>query len=299
LKEKETGEGADPPRVMALDDYFESDGQYEYDEDLEESYRDCLFKSFKKNIDGGYFSFLIVDAVNNKIEHFKPFWSHAKTNGFEVYICEVEADMETCTKRNIHDKSKQEIEKLQKDWDKLPDHMNKLLMKDEKQGSSTQQTSNKPTSPEVISLGESDEESTVSGTVPQTGTTDIDEEEIDEQSHFLKASKWEILDREEKMARLDGTTMKRKDYTHQHKSIEDWLEIGDNYSRKSDGKKRVRWADLEMRKEQAKVKEMGFVLGKRMYTSDSEAQREAESLLTATKIIPNRFQSEFHNPPPL
>ena len=27
LKEKETGEGADPPRVMALDDYFESDGQ--------------------------------------------------------------------------------------------------------------------------------------------------------------------------------------------------------------------------------------------------------------------------------
>jgi len=93
--------------------------------------------------------------------------------------------------------------------------------------------------------------------------------------------------------------MKRKDYTHQHKSIEDWLEIGDNYSRKADGKKRVRWADLEMRKEQAKVKEMGFVLGKRMYTSDSEAQREAESLLTATKIIPNRFQSEFHNPPPL
>jgi len=92
--------------------------------------------------------------------------------------------------------------------------------------------------------------------------------------------------------------MKRKEYTHQHKSIEDWLEIGDSYTRKPDGKKRVRWADLEMRKEQAKVKEMGFVLGKRMYTDDSEAQREANSLLTATKIIPNRFQSEFHNPPP-
>ena len=27
IKEKETAEGADPPRVMALDDYFESDGQ--------------------------------------------------------------------------------------------------------------------------------------------------------------------------------------------------------------------------------------------------------------------------------
>jgi len=100
--------------------------------------------------------------------------------------------------------------------------------------------------------------------------------------------------------------MKRKEGMHtasgsklQHKSIEDWLEIGEAYSKKQqDGKKRVRWADLEMRKEQAKVKEMGFVIGKKMYTDDYEAAREAESYLTATKIIPNRFQSEFHNPPP-
>jgi len=79
-------------------------------------------------------------------------------------------------------------------------------------------------------------------------------------------------------------------------SIEDWLEIGDKYYKKDDGKKRVRWADLEMRKEQAKVKEMGFVLGKKMYSDSSEAERDAQSMLTATKIIPNRFQSEFHNP---
>merc|ERR1719427_1781345 len=122
-----------------------------------------------------------------------------------------------------------------------------------------------------------------------------DEQEIDESS-FLKASKWEILDREEKMARLDGTTMKRKQGMHEYKTIEDWLEIGDKYFKKEDGKKRVRWADLEMRKEQAKVKEYGFVLGKKMYSDSSEAEREAQSMLTATKIIPNRFQSEFHNP---
>ncbi len=28
--------------------------------------------------------FLAVDAVNNKLEHFKPMWSYAKQNGFEV-----------------------------------------------------------------------------------------------------------------------------------------------------------------------------------------------------------------------
>ena len=27
IKDKETEEGADPPRLMALDDYFQSDGQ--------------------------------------------------------------------------------------------------------------------------------------------------------------------------------------------------------------------------------------------------------------------------------
>jgi len=99
------------------------------------------------------------------------------------------------------------------------------------------------------------------------------------------------------MARLDGTTTKVKAALQHHASIEDWLEIGDNYNNKSnDGKKRVRWADLEMRKEQAKVKEFGFVLGRKMYSSNKEAEADASKLLTNTKIIPNRFQSEFHNP---
>ena len=33
--------------------------QYEYEEDMEGAYRSSLLKSFKKNIDGGYFPFLI------------------------------------------------------------------------------------------------------------------------------------------------------------------------------------------------------------------------------------------------
>ena len=48
--------------------------------------RSNLEKSFKKNIDGGYFPFLIVDAINEKVEHFSGMWSHAKQNGFEVCL---------------------------------------------------------------------------------------------------------------------------------------------------------------------------------------------------------------------
>lgn len=38
----------------------------------------------------------------------------------------------------------------------------------------------------------------------------------------------------------------------QHTTIEDWLELGDSYAPPKDGKKRVRWADIEERKAQAK-----------------------------------------------
>lgn len=126
IKERETGEGAEPPRVMALDDYFTTEGKYEYEEEMEEAYRSSLLKSFKKNIDGGYFPFLIVDAVNNKLDHFQPMWSYAKQNGFEVYICEVEGDIETCATRNIHSRTEAEIKKLKSSWEAVPGHMNTL-----------------------------------------------------------------------------------------------------------------------------------------------------------------------------
>ena len=84
---------------MSLDDYFDVDGQvfypikknilinsfqYEYDSEMEDIYRKDLVKSFKKNVDGGFFKFLIVDAINSSIDHFNTIWSHAKQNGFEV-----------------------------------------------------------------------------------------------------------------------------------------------------------------------------------------------------------------------
>ena len=86
LKEKETEQGADAPRTMALDDYFECDGEYEYEAEMEPAYRGSLEKSFKKNVDGGLFPFLIVDAINEKVDHFRGMWSHAKQNGFEVEL---------------------------------------------------------------------------------------------------------------------------------------------------------------------------------------------------------------------
>lgn len=57
---------------------------YEYEECMESSYRTSLLKSFKKTITDGYFPFIIVDNVNDKIKYFSDMWSFAKQNGFQV-----------------------------------------------------------------------------------------------------------------------------------------------------------------------------------------------------------------------
>lgn len=57
---------------------------YEYEAEMEESYRTSFVKSFKKTITDGYFPFVIVDNVNDKVKYFGEMWSFAKQNGFQV-----------------------------------------------------------------------------------------------------------------------------------------------------------------------------------------------------------------------
>ncbi len=52
---------------------------------MEDNYRQSLAKSFKKQIDDGLSTFIIVDCVNDKTRHYEHMWSHAKQRGFEVY----------------------------------------------------------------------------------------------------------------------------------------------------------------------------------------------------------------------
>lgn len=60
--------------------------EYEYEADMEETYRTSMFKTFKKTLDDGFFPFIILDAINDRVRHFEQFWSAAKTKGFEVML---------------------------------------------------------------------------------------------------------------------------------------------------------------------------------------------------------------------
>ena len=115
--------GNSAPRVLSLDSYFLTEverterdkatgrrvkrkvEEYEFDAAMEASYRASLFRSFNKTLSEGFFSMVVVDAVNHKVRvgrvgrvvmrcvccalqvcHFDRFWSNAKMNGFEVSV---------------------------------------------------------------------------------------------------------------------------------------------------------------------------------------------------------------------
>lgn len=63
--------------------------EYEYEPEMEDTYRSSMLKTFKKTLDDGFFPFIILDTINDRVKHFDQFWSAAKTKGFEVsYINE-------------------------------------------------------------------------------------------------------------------------------------------------------------------------------------------------------------------
>ncbi len=53
----------------------------------------------------------------------------------QVYVAEIEASAEECAKRNVHNRTLEEIKKIEKKWDKTPSFLTKLdvrtLLQDE------------------------------------------------------------------------------------------------------------------------------------------------------------------------
>ncbi|KAG8236639.1 hypothetical protein J437_LFUL016331, partial [Ladona fulva] len=138
VKDKEVEQGGSAPRILSLDDYFmvefekeEKDPEtgrkvtkkfmmYEFEAEMEKQYRNSLVKAFRKTVDDGYFPFIIVDCVNDKVRQFDEMWTYAKQKGFQVYICEMDMDVPTCSKRNTHGRSQRDIEEMVKHWEETP-----------------------------------------------------------------------------------------------------------------------------------------------------------------------------------
>lgn len=144
IRDKEVDCGGAPPRVLVLDDYFMTEVEktekdpdtgkrvktkvleYEYEPEMEDTYRSSMLKTFKKTLDDGFFPFIILDTINDRVKHFDQFWSAAKTKGFEVYLAEITADTQTCAKRNVHGRTQKDITRMANNWEPSPRHMVRL-----------------------------------------------------------------------------------------------------------------------------------------------------------------------------
>lgn len=67
--------------------------EYEHDSTNESLYRTSFIKAFKKKMVENYFSFYIIDAINNKVTYYKDILDISRLNGFTVsnikYLCHI------------------------------------------------------------------------------------------------------------------------------------------------------------------------------------------------------------------
>ncbi|XP_069360058.1 YLP motif-containing protein 1-like isoform X4 [Maniola hyperantus] len=275
IRDKEAEHGV-TVRIMSIDDYFMQESEieekdpntgkivkkpslkYEYDEKLEENYMNSLKRAFKRSLTDGYFTFLIYDAINDQLKNYADIWNFSRQCGFQVYICTMEMDAQSCLKRNIHNRSLEEIEVILSRFFPTPAHHIQLDATTLLQNAGITD----------VTMEDADD----------VTMEDADVVEVD--SSFT--SKWEKMDDAAQLARLDGTS---KPLRPSQLSMEDYLQLDDwKPSVAKPGKKTVRWADLEERTQQEKMRAIGFVVGQTDWNRMTDPTM-GSSALTQTKYI--------------
>uniref|UniRef100_A0A671V5H6 YLP motif-containing protein 1 n=1 Tax=Sparus aurata TaxID=8175 RepID=A0A671V5H6_SPAAU len=288
IRDKEVDCGGAPPRVLVLDDYFMTEVEkvekdpdtgrgvktkvleYEYEPEMEDTYRSSMLKTFKKTLDDGFFPFIILDTINDRVKHFDQFWSAAKTKGFEVYLAEITADTQTCAKRNVHGRSHKDITKMLNNWESSPPHMVRLDVRSLLQDAAIEEV-------EMEDFNPDDE--------PKDPKR---EEEEEGDLGYIPKSKWEMDTSEAKLDKLDGLRGSGKRKREDMAGLDDYLQLPDDYATRTSepGKKRVRWADLEEQKDADRKRAIGFVVGQTDWERiTDESGQLAQRALNRTKYF--------------
>ncbi|KAK1427192.1 hypothetical protein QVD17_15875 [Tagetes erecta] len=146
LRDIEVENGGEAPRIHSMDEYFMTEVEkaedselskssssrgkrqvmktvmeYCYEPEMEEAYRASMLKAFKKTLDEGVYSFIIVDDRNLRVADFAQFWATAKRSGYEVYLVEASyKDPAGCAARNVHNFTLPDIQKMAGQWEEAP-----------------------------------------------------------------------------------------------------------------------------------------------------------------------------------
>ncbi|KAB7501915.1 YLP motif-containing protein 1 [Armadillidium nasatum] len=276
ISDREIENGGSAPRILCLDDYFmieveklvkEPDTgkmmmEYEYEAHLEDQYRQALVRSFKKQIDEGFFPFIIIDCV---------------------YVGEIEVDVQTCYHRNIHNRTLKDLQKMALKWQPPPPDVIQLDLTSYIQDADIQE----------VEMEDCSQEDEVSANVEEVVSLDDDDDQENETFKVIKElmkSKWDTDEsQEEKLDKLDGfKSAKKRLGESKPQSIEDWLQLSKEYERKKTqpGKKSVRWADIEERNRQSSARDRGFVLGQTDWERMTDPSFGSNALVQVRYIEP-------------
>lgn len=100
----------------------------------------------------------------------------------------------------------------------------------------------------------------------------------------LPKSKWETDATAKKLDKLDG--IKKRSTASNKRSMDDFLSVTEDYTARTSapGKKRVRWADIQEREKQQRLRDVGFVVGHTNWSRMMD-DSHAEKALNRTKIF--------------
>lgn len=87
--------------------------KYEYDAEMEASYRAALLKSFVKQLEARHFDVLVVDAPNIKLRELEEFIKAASEHSYAPFVMETGVDdPEVCFKQNVHNRQLENIQSV-------------------------------------------------------------------------------------------------------------------------------------------------------------------------------------------
>lgn len=254
-------------KIVSIVDYVES----LFEPTKMKNYMEKLIEGLNSIMMDGKFKFIVVDADCCDLELYNKIYKVAEENDYKGFTIELNQDDDKCIQYCDH-KRDEEIAAKNKMLSEMPTPAEHILL-DPEYLYTENESDDDAMDVDVIESDDEDEEGTEAAFGPLKKTT--------------VESKWdddgdapEVV-----IERLDGTRIK----TFEHFTMAAFLQSDDEWTMRpsTSGKKRVRWADIEEKKEQAKMREIGFIVGqtdwKRMYdTSDGK------SALEKTKYIEPR-----------
>ena len=227
---------------------------------------DKLVNKLEDTMNGSAFNFIVIDADCCDLQNYNKIYDVAKFYNFSCYTIELMLDDELC-------KENEDAVKKNKMLQEMPTPNEHVLLDPEYLYAEFENMLDDENNLEGF---ESDEDVETSfGPLKNTPTKSKWDNDADEGSTMIE--------------RLDGTRNKN----FERLTMENYLQTDEEWTMRpsTSGKKRVRWADIEEKKEQERMREIGFIVGvtdwKRMTdTSDGK------SALEKTKYIESRKKWE-------